>query len=161
MNLEKKKQRAKRYYDRHKDNPIFKAKRINSRKLSAIKNIDKIKIYNDSRKEINKKLALIRLATLKGRFIRWKAQAKIRNKEFSISLEFLKTLPKVCFYTGSVLTCEPNHMNTISLDRIDSSKGYIEGNVVFCCQIINKMKTDLNIEEFKNWCKLIVQHGRN
>ena len=34
------------------------------------------------------------------------------------------------------------------IDRIDSSKGYIEGNVVSCCSSCNGIKMDRTLEEF-------------
>lgn len=44
---------------------------------------------------------------------------------------------------------------TASLDRIDSNKGYIEGNVHWVHKTINLMKNIYNIEEFKYFCKCI------
>ena len=32
--------------------------------------------------------------------------------------------------------------NTMSVDRIDSSKGYVEGNVQLVCQFVNRGKND-------------------
>ena len=39
-------------------------------------------------------------------------------------------------------------MDSVSLDRLDSSKGYIPGNVVLCRAIVNIMKSDLSEAEF-------------
>lgn len=36
------------------------------------------------------------------------------------------------------------------IDRIDSSKGYIESNCVTCCKKCNYMKRDLSLEEFRS-----------
>jgi hypothetical protein len=36
------------------------------------------------------------------------------------------------------------------IDRVDSSKGYIEGNCVTCCKLCNIAKHNLNVEEFYN-----------
>jgi hypothetical protein len=46
---------------------------------------------------------------------------------------------------------------TASLDRIDSSKGYIEGNVQWVHKDINMMKNKFNNEYFINVCKQINQ----
>ena len=41
--------------------------------------------------------------------------------------------------------------NGASLDRIDSSKGYIEGNVQFICTSLNYMKNKWGHNESKDW----------
>ncbi len=52
--------------------------------------------------------------------------------------------------------------DNISIDRVDSSKGYIEGNIVLCKLIINQMKSDLVLDNFLNICKNIVDYnGKN
>jgi hypothetical protein len=43
-----------------------------------------------------------------------------------------------------------------SLDRIDSSKGYIKGNVEFVCLAINFAKNDFKKEEMKSFIKEII-----
>lgn len=37
------------------------------------------------------------------------------------------------------------------IDRIDNSIGYTKDNCVACCKICNISKSDLSLEEFKNW----------
>lgn len=44
---------------------------------------------------------------------------------------------------------------TASLDRIDSSKGYVIDNVQWVHKIVNIMKQDLSDEKFISWCKRI------
>lgn len=121
----------------------------------------RLKIRQDPNKYAQYKLRACRYqTTLKGRYRSWKFNAKKgnRNYEFSVSLEYLESLPKICYYTGVELTLEAKKPNTISLDRIDNTKGYIEGNVVFCCADINHMKTDLTEERFYELCKAITNH---
>ena len=48
---------------------------------------------------------------------------------------------------------------TASLDRIDSSKGYIEGNVQWVHKDVNKMKMDCDQAVFIQWCKQIAAHS--
>jgi hypothetical protein len=50
---------------------------------------------------------------------------------------------------------------SVSLDRVDSGKGYIQGNVVLCCVYANRMKNDQSVDEFVRWCKLIVDHHKD
>lgn len=44
---------------------------------------------------------------------------------------------------------------TASLDRIDSSQGYIEGNVQWIHKQINHMKSNMNEQEFIKYCNLV------
>lgn len=44
----------------------------------------------------------------------------------------------------------------ISIDRIDSSVGYVRGNVQFVCDVANRMKQDLSHKELLVWCKKIL-----
>jgi hypothetical protein len=52
---------------------------------------------------------------------------------------------KTCYYTGVTFT--EDGPNARSFDRIDSDKGYIEGNVVACTVDINGKKSNLTIDE--------------
>jgi hypothetical protein len=48
---------------------------------------------------------------------------------------------------------------TASLDRIDSSYGYIEGNVQWVHKTLNIMKMALSVEDFVGWChRVAAQH---
>ena len=37
------------------------------------------------------------------------------------------------------------------LDRVDPKKGYFVENVVTCCQVCNRAKSDMSLEEFMQW----------
>lgn len=45
-----------------------------------------------------------------------------------------------------------------SIDRIDSSKGYLIDNVKFCTKKINMFKKDYNLNEFLTMCKQINEY---
>lgn len=47
---------------------------------------------------------------------------------------------------------------TASLDRIDSSKGYIEGNVQWVHKDVNRIKSDISEDYFVELCKLITKN---
>lgn len=92
--------------------------------------------------------------------------AKKRFKDFDLDLEYLKELWEtqkgVCPYTKIKLFL-PEYKALVedvriraSLDRIDSSKGYIKGNVQFISTSINYMKNDLSHEETIEFLKTIV-----
>lgn len=64
-----------------------------------------------------------------------------------------------CFYTGRQLelALSKDNKNALSIDRMNSSKGYTIDNVVLCCSIVNVMKMDSSLEDFRNICQEIVQ----
>lgn len=83
-----------------------------------------------------------------------------RTKEIDIDLEYLKQLWEsqngICPYTGIKLKLPTYkdydfYFDCASLDRIDSSKGYIKGNVQFVALPINLMKStksDIKVKQF-------------
>lgn len=81
--------------------------------------------------------------------------------EFSITKDYIYNLfisqNKRCILSGlNISFSKPYNKNqTASLDRIDSFKGYIEGNVQWIHKDINRMRMSLNIEEFINLCNLV------
>lgn len=61
-------------------------------------------------------------------------------------------------YKAYVRTKEEQHImnkKNISVDRIDSSKGYTKDNIQLVCAIINRMKTDMTNDEFEEWCNIV------
>ena len=53
-----------------------------------------------------------------------------------------------------------NHYN-ISIDRIDSTKGYTKDNVQLVCAQVNMMKAEMTMEELYIFCENIVDNKRN
>jgi hypothetical protein len=49
---------------------------------------------------------------------------------------------------------------TCSIDRIDSSIGYIDGNIQWVHKDINKMKMDFNQDVFINYCRIISKNSK-
>lgn len=90
------------------------------------------------------------------RYGSWLLNAKNRNLEWKLNPEYLNRLWQkqngLCFYTGFTLDKQSNSLFTVSLDRIDNSKGYIPGNVCFCCKIVNRMKVNLDVKDFISLC---------
>jgi 5-methylcytosine-specific restriction endonuclease McrA len=88
-------------------------------------------------------------------FKRMKVQAKIRDLEFNLTREFVYCeTQKTCFYCSeppsnrSVRSSRKEVYFYNGLDRIDSSLGYTETNVVPCCYSCNRAKSDLSQSEF-------------
>lgn len=48
----------------------------------------------------------------------------------------------------------------ISIDRIDSSTGYDEGNIQLVCRHVNIMKQQLIQDDLVNWCNDIVEYDK-
>jgi hypothetical protein len=96
--------------------------------------------------------------TFNGRYRTWKAHANHRKIKWELSKEDLEPLPRICYYTGIELNLKMNDRHLISLDRLDSNKGYTKDNVVFCCGFINRMKSDLSVEQFISTCEAILNH---
>jgi len=92
--------------------------------------------------------------TTSGRYSALKTQAKLRGLQLKLTFEqYSKLANKKCFYCGGKLSpC------AVGLDRIDSSKGYILGNVRTCCKACNLAKNSLSEKDFKRWVKKIYRH---
>ena len=63
----------------------------------------------------------------------------------------------LCYYTGIKMELTGYHTTpyAMTVDRLDSSKGYIRDNMVLCLAVINRIKQDLTIKELKDWVNLI------
>lgn len=70
-------------------------------------------------------------------------QCARRGIEFALTFTDMKRLMsrKRCYYSGVELTVEGVH--SLSLDRIDSTKGYSKDNTVACSAYINSLKNDV------------------
>ena len=100
--------------------------------------------------------------------------ARKRKFEWNITKEqFVKIIYLNCTYCGSEpnTTVNPtkNHALEASraaecfityngIDRLDSTKGYVEGNVAPCCSICNKAKLDMSVKNFIAWVSKVAAH---
>jgi len=86
-------------------------------------------------------------------------KARLRRQEFNLTYEDLYDLWEnqrgFCALSGQPLSLEANLPNTTSLDRINSSVGYVKTNVQLVCSVVNKMKMDVTQEVFLQFCKHI------
>jgi deoxycytidylate deaminase len=95
-----------------------------------------------------------------------KQNAIKRNLLFTVSPEYLWDLfikqNKICVLSGLPLQFTPHRAATstrrdftnASLDRIDSSVGYIEGNVRWVHKALNIMRMSLTDKDFLEYCRL-------
>jgi len=80
-----------------------------------------------------------------------KYRAKKKNLEFTIELKDI-VIPKVCPVLNIPLEYNFKsgfHNNSPSLDRIDSSKGYIKNNVRVISNRANRLKCDATLKELE------------
>jgi hypothetical protein len=105
------------------------------------------------------------------------AHTRSRGREFHLTLPQFQLISKMnCFYCGK----EPANIHRVrykvggvfqtgvdpsteirysGLDRVDSSKGYVAGNLVPCCFGCNRMKSALPLDEFYAIMERIRLHG--
>ena len=89
-----------------------------------------------------------------------KGRAEKKGWDFNLTLEDLETQYRFqdgrCAYSGIPLEVCPGD-NMISIDRIDSTKGYTYDNIQFSTYQINLMKRDIPHETFIKLCKLVAR----
>lgn len=104
------------------------------------------KYYKNNTKKVLERVKRYR-RTLRGRFFTYKKSAKDRGLIFGFTLdEFVKIIKKPCHYCGG---------EGYGIDRLDSSIGYLKGNVVSCCSMCNRMKWAYTEEDFIHQCTKI------
>lgn len=91
-------------------------------------------------------------------------RAKGRKREFDITLLDLKEQWErqrgLCVYSGVELMLPAWHyqsdkIRTASLDRINSAKGYIKGNIQFVSMTINFAKNGMTHEQMLDFCRVM------
>jgi hypothetical protein len=103
-------------------------------------------------------------------FSRIVASAKDRNLEININMKYISSLfdkqNGKCAISGIGISLPENTKEfregdcTASLDRIDSKKGYIIGNVQWVHKRVNFMKQDMNENDFIEFCHIISNYQR-
>ena len=79
--------------------------------------------------------------------LRARKRAAIYERAFNITAEDLY-IPEVCPLLGITLSLtDPNLAHRPSIDRIDSNKGYIPGNVWVVSNRANRLKSDATADE--------------
>lgn len=132
-----------KYYQQNREKEIARAQKSNKKKSRK-----EINIY---KKELNRRHPLnIILQQAKHR-------AKSKNIPFNISADDIE-IPEFCPIFGLELQINEGHAkdNSISLDRIIPSLGYVKGNVVIISYKANTIKNNASIDELEkilNWLK--------
>ena len=94
--------------------------------------------------------------------------AKRRKIDFDVGIEYLWQLFQdqngKCALSGVEITLPPNNQacnhgeNSASLDRIDSNKGYVAGNVQWLHKDVNFMKYKFDESYFLSMCRKMVEY---
>lgn len=94
-------------------------------------------------------------------FTRLRKGAEQRHYEFDLTKEYLlKIFNGKCNLSGVDIELNRNtEKQTASVDRIDSSKGYVEGNVQWIHKKLNWLKRSMSDKDFIDWCKLIAKNN--
>lgn len=64
-----------------------------------------------------------------------------------------------CHFSGRPMTLQPGP-RCVSLDRLNSAKGYTRRNTVLAAMRVNTMKSDMREDEFLDWCEAITLHSK-
>lgn len=86
-----------------------------------------------------------------------------RKLTIDIDIEYLVNLfnkqEGKCAYTGRKLVFDINNENRLSVDRYNSDKGYIKGNVRWVTWIVNNSKQDSTMEQYLKLCKDVLEYS--
>jgi hypothetical protein len=93
-----------------------------------------------------------------------RSRSNRKGIQFDLTVEFLKRLwdkqSGRCAITGINMThsiLEGKIKTNLSVDKINAKLGYTQKNIQLVCNIVNIMKSDMDIKELKYFCNLIIQ----
>jgi hypothetical protein len=105
-----------------------------------------------------------------------KREDEKRSKLFTVD-ELMQVLIKQdykCALSGTQLSCKmelnpdfvgkgKRHLwpTNVSIDRIDSTKGYTIDNVQLVCVVLNIAKSNLPQNDYIDWCKKVADHNKD
>lgn len=99
---------------------------------------------------------------------RYKKQAEQRGYSWDVTLLSFLTLVRLpCHYCSSPPLQVAKHSRGVittlynGIDRVDNATGYSTSNIVPCCKICNRAKSDLTLEEFNLWVERLVNTHRD
>lgn len=169
-NPEKVKEMARRSYLKHK------AKRNAESKAWAEKNRDyvlqyhkdynqkwyqenkerrskQLREYGKAHKQDNVRRVQKYFQTPKGSHNTYKANAKRKERDFSLSAEeFVEIIKTPCVYCGE-------EKERRGIDRIDNKQGYTKENSAPACKICNYMKKTMTVQDFLYHVKKITRYN--
>ena len=147
-NLEHARKLSREWHHKNRDRSLINGRRWRERNPEKYKKA--IDAWNKKNPEWRKKYYRRVGVILKD----YKRSAKKRNIKWEmVDKEFFEFWNKSCYYCGK-------QIETIGLDRVDNSAGYIKSNVVPCCTKCNRAKDTMLQKEFLDMVRSIVRtHG--
>jgi len=154
-----------KFYARNKKRCKECLSKESSEKYSNLSDVDKKKYLLRQHKWAKNNVIKCRILSAKHR-------AKIKKLEFDIDEEFINKLlieqDYKCKYSGQPLDTTSigsentkMNINSMSIDRIDSKKGYTKDNVALTVSIVNTMKNELTETDFLNYVKILYDYNFN
>lgn len=165
---EKQKEYRQRWYQKNRDRQVENVKKWREENREKYLAGHRSHRSTDEYKEREKARVIQSRRTNPFKFSAQKARrrAKTEGWECDIDAEYLKSIwTGICPITGAELqigqakdTVPDTHL--ASLDRLDSTRGYVKGNVQYIAFRANNIKTDASFEEFEQiyfWWKKRLQ----
>ena len=95
-----------------------------------------------------------------------KSCANKRHCEYDLTMEYIQALLEKqdykCYYSGITFSNDRTDKYSYpTIDRIDSTKGYVKGNVCICTFFVNMMKNNATIDQFKDIITKIYNNKEN
>jgi len=139
------------------DFPLYSTKKVqNRRRWSCRKcHYSQNKYYSlssEERTKINNKFyeLEIKMKPINWYFSCTKRRAKRQKIKFNLTLNDFKNIPTHCPILGYEMKIRnKNRLHSLSIDRIDNSKGYIKGNIAFISYKANMCKSNLTFEQIE------------
>jgi hypothetical protein len=95
-------------------------------------------------------------------FSTYRRGASFRGLSFDMGIDDFRSMWGAqvgrCWYTGMEMTTTVNDPNKVSIDRLDSTKGYTRENTVLCTKRVNLMKREMSVAEFRGIIRKLHEH---
>ena len=133
------------------------------RKWASEKYRENIKKFRNRSLQFNKRLLAKNPKKYKCRQMYSSARKRAKQKGFSFNItsDYLYSIaPDICPILGVKIdyACNSKNKNSASLDRIDSSIGYVVGNVQIISYLANLMKSNASIDEQIRFAEYVIEN---
>ena len=85
-----------------------------------------------------------------------------RGLDFDLSIKTVRALlnKKTCAYTGVTFSANEKSPSYKTFDRVDNTKGYVDGNVVACTRFINELKDRFELKDLTSMISKFQKYER-